>query len=93
MVVLFRLHAEFAHDGQHFAAQVLRRVNRVDREVAALGTRTVAHIAFGIGLGGVARQFDGIEGVAGVVRRGVPLDVVKDEELCFGAEVHRVTDA
>ena len=44
------------------------RVDRVDREVAALGARAVAHVAFGIFLAGVDRQLGGVVGVAGVVR-------------------------
>ena len=93
VVVLFRLHAQLAHDGQHFAAQVLGGVDRVDREIAALGTRAVTHVAFGIGLGRVARQFDGVERIAGAVGLGVPLHVVEDEELGFRAEEHGVADA
>ena len=39
-------HAELAHHRQHLAAQVLGGVDRVDREVAALGPGPVAHVAF-----------------------------------------------
>ncbi len=93
VVVLFGLEAEFTHDRQHFAAQVLRRVDRVDREVATLRARAMAHIAFGIDLGGVLRQFRRVEGVAGIVRSDRPADVVEDEEFSFGAEIGRVADA
>ncbi|CAL4867588.1 hypothetical protein MMA231_01845 [Asticcacaulis sp. MM231] len=51
----------------------------------------MAHIAFGVNLGGVVRQFDRVEGVAGVVRRDRPAHVVKHEEFSFGTEVNRIT--
>jgi len=70
VVMLFGLHAQLAHDGQHFAAQVLRRVYGIDGEIAALCAWAVAHIAFGIGPAGIGRQFAGIIGIAGIVRIG-----------------------
>ena len=68
VVMLLRLHAEFAHHLQHLAAQILRGVDRIDREVAALGPGPMAHVALGVDLAGVVRQLDRVEPVAGVVR-------------------------
>ncbi len=93
VVMLFGLHPQFFHDRQHFAAQVLGRIDRIDREIAALDARTVAHIALGIDLGRVLRQFGRVESVAGVVRRDRPADIVEDEEFGFRAEIDRIADA
>jgi hypothetical protein len=93
VVVLFRLEAEFAHDREHFAPQVLRRVHRIDGEVAALGSRAMAHIAFGVFAAGIHRQLDRVERIAGVVRRGGPAHVVEHEELGLGPEEHLVAHA
>ena len=61
VVMLFDLDAHFGHDGQHFAAVILAGIDRRNREIAALGARTVAHIAaFIVGVG-VGRQFGAIE--------------------------------
>ena len=73
-----------------FAAQVLAGVDRVDREIAALGPRAVAHIALGVFGAGVGRQLGRvIAEYDGVVRLGRPAHVVEDEELGFRAEDRR----
>jgi hypothetical protein len=58
VVVLFNGQAHFGENGEHFGAHVLATVDRRDREVAALGARTVAHVAgFVVGVP-FGRQFE-----------------------------------
>ncbi len=45
VVMFFWLEAKFCHDGEHFRAHVLKAINWRDREVAALWSRPVAHVA------------------------------------------------
>jgi hypothetical protein len=45
VVMLFRLDAQIAHDGEHLAADILRGIDRRDGEIAALDGRAVAQIA------------------------------------------------
>ena len=88
VMVLFDGDAHLGHDGEHFGAHVLRRVLRIDREIAALGAHPVAEIAglvFGVGVG---RQFDRVDLEAGIVGRRREAHVVEDEELGFRAR-HR----
>jgi hypothetical protein len=57
VVVLVDLHAHPLHRRQHLGAQVLRLVDRVHREVAALVAGAVAHVAhlvLGVGVPGGA---------------------------------------
>ena len=93
VVVLFRLEAEFAHHRQHFAAQILSGVDRVDREVAALRARTVSHVAFRIFATCIERQLRAVELVAHLGRVRVPTDVVKHEELGFRSEIDLIAGA
>jgi hypothetical protein len=93
VVVFLNGQAHFGENGEHFGAHVLATVDRRDREVAALGARTVAHVAgFVVGVV-IGRQFRGIELEAGVVRIGLVLDVVEDEEFGFGADIDGVAEA
>ena len=58
VVMLLGDDAHVGHHRQHLGAEVLRRVDRRHREVAALGARAVteiAHLVFGVGVG---RQLD-----------------------------------
>ncbi len=57
VMVLLDLGAHGRHGREHFAAHVLRRVDRRDREIAALGAHAVAEVAALIGRAGVRRQF------------------------------------
>ena len=69
------------------------RVDRRNREIAALDARTVAEVA-GLVVGVVVRrQFGRVELEAGVVGIGLVLDVVEDEELGFRADIDGVADA
>src|SRR5690606_26559814 len=72
---------------------VLRAVDRSDREVAALGARPVGKVA-ALELGaGVGRQFDVVDLVARAGIAVLEADVVEHEELGLGADVDRVADA
>ena len=93
MVVLLDHRAHLRHRREHFAAHVLRRVLRRNREIAALGADAMAEVAALVGRVGVGRQFDRIDLEAGVVRVGGEADVVEHEELGLGAEEGRVADA
>ena len=85
--------AHLRHRGEHFAAHVLRRILRRNREIAALGANAVAEIAALVGRVGIGRQFDRVELEAGVVGIGREADVVEHEELGFRAEEAGVADA
>ena len=93
MVVLLDRHAHGLHGRQHFAAHVLSRIQRGNREVAALGRDAVAEVAAFISGVAVDRQLGGIELEAGVVGVGHELHVVEDEELGLGTDIDRVGDA
>ncbi|MNQ54308.1 hypothetical protein D3C85_683730 [compost metagenome] len=94
LVVMFLgVHAQVFHHAQHFAAQVLGGIDGVDGEVAAFVSRAVAQVALGVFGAGVGRQFNRVEAVTGIVRRGVPAHVVEDEELGFRAEIDHVAHA
>ena len=93
VVVLLDLDAHRRHGGEHLAAHVLRRVERRDREVAALGLDAVAEIAALVIGVAVGRQLGGVELEAGVVGVGHELHVVEDEELGLRADIDRVADA
>ena len=92
MVVLVDLHADALHRREHLGAQVLSRVGRVDREVATLDARTMAHVAHFVlgvrvprGVGGIDLEPDGIH------RVGIP-HVVEQEEFGFGSHIGHVAD-
>ncbi len=87
------LDAHLFHREAHRGADVLQRVDRRHREVAALHRRTMAHVA---ALELLARRPRGLlrEHLAVAARHvDVPLDGVEDEELGLGAEVARVAEA
>ena len=89
VVVLFRLDAHVAHDGEHFAAHVLRGVDRRNREVAALDLRTVAEIALLVFGAGVVGAFHRVEVVEALVHADVEAHIVEDEEFGFRTEIGR----
>jgi hypothetical protein len=71
-------------------------VQRVDRrygEVAALDARAVPDVAVLEGVLGYPGRLLGVDRIAGAGHVGMPLDVVKDEELGLRSEERRVTDA
>ena len=93
MVVLVAGQAHLEHGRDHLAADVDGGVDRRNGEVAALGTRAVAHVAVVIFLCGVGRQFDIVDREA---RTGIAVfeaNVVEHEELGFGADIDRVAEA
>ena len=93
VVVLLGGDAHGCHRGEHLGADVLGAIDRGNREVAALGARTmaeVAHLVLGRHVGG---QFGRIQPVAAIVRIGRETHVVENEELGFGAEVSLVANA
>ena len=93
VVMLLGDHAHVGHHREHLRAEVLRRVDRRHREVAALGARPVteiAHLVFGVGVGG---QLDRVDLVAAIERLGGEADVVEHEELGLRTEHGGVADA
>ena len=70
MVMLFNIKAHFFHHGEHFAAQVLTAVDRIDREIAAFGARAVTHIARLIFSAGIVGQFRAVQRKASIVGVG-----------------------
>ena len=93
VVVHLDLDAHLLEREAHRGADVLQRVDRRHREVAALHRRAVAHVAalelLGGRPGGLGREH------LAVAARHVdrPLDRVEDEELGLGAEVGDVAEA
>ena len=77
---------------RHAGAEVVQRVGRRNREVAALVGGLVAEVRAFLATA-VPATFDRIDHVAGAVRAFGETDLVEDEELGLGAEVGRVTDA
>jgi hypothetical protein len=93
VVMLFRLQAQLFHHRQHFRAHVLKRIDRRDREIAALRARTVGEIAALHDRAGVVGAFVGIQRIEGVVLSGGPAHIVKDEEFRFRTEERLVANA
>ena len=93
VMVLFRLDAHVAHDGQHLAAHVLLMVHRRHREIAALDLGTVAQIAAFIFGAGVVGAFLGIDEVEALVHLDAETHIVEHEEFGFRAEIGGVADA
>ena len=92
MVVFVDPHPHALHGGQHLAAQILRIIDRVDREIAALypGTVTgVAHFVLGIG---VPRGIDRVDLIGHLVDRHLIADIVKDEKLGLWPHIGSVAD-
>src|SRR3546814_20819265 len=77
MVMLVAGQAHFEHGGNHLAAQVDAAVDGGDGEIAALGTRTVRHVAAFIIATAVDRQFDVVERVEAAVVAEAELPVVE----------------
>jgi len=92
VVVLVHLHADALHGRQHLRAQVLRVVDRVDREIAALDARAMAAVALLERGVGVPRAVDRVDLVGHLVHRHRKADVVEDEELGLGAEEGGIAD-
>ncbi len=93
VMMLFRLDAHVAHDGEHFGADVLRAVHRRHGEVAALDAGAMAQIAAFIFGAGVVGAFGGVDVIEALVHLRVETHVVEDEEFGFRAEIGRVADA
>ena len=93
VVVLFNIEAHFFHHGEHFATQVLAAIDRIDREIAALGARAVAHIASFIFGAGIVGQFRAVQREAGIIGVGRKPHIVKYKKLGFGAKINRVANA
>ena len=66
VVMLVAGQAHFEHRRDHLGADVDAAVDRRDREIAALGARTVAEVAAFIFLAGVGRQLDVVDLVVAI---------------------------
>jgi hypothetical protein len=93
VVVHFDRNADLFEQQTHFRADVLERVDRRDREVAALRARTVAGVAAVEFLRRRPRCFfrTDLDEAARLVR--APLDRVENEEFRFRTEVGGVAEA
>jgi hypothetical protein len=93
VVMLVAGQAHFEHGRDHFAAHVDAAVDRGDREVAALGARTVAQVA-GLRTRGscwsAVRSSSSLKPLCCSRRR---THVVEHEEFGFGADIDGVADA
>ncbi|EAP77703.1 hypothetical protein ISM_05400 [Roseovarius nubinhibens ISM] len=93
VVMLVDLHAQTFHRREHFRTDVLRVVDRVHREVAALDAGTMAHVAhlvFGVRVPGSVL---GVDLIGDLVDRVREAHVVEEEKLRLGAHVGHVADA
>ena len=90
MVVLFDFNAHLCQNGNHFRAQVIGAVNRIDGEVAALDFRAVRQVTLRVFAAGVGWQFFGIQMNEAVIRRILEAHGIEDEEFCFRTEIDGV---
>ena len=93
MVVLFHVEAHFLHHRNHLGAKVRPGIDRRHREIAALGRRPVADVAFLHDLARHIGAFLGIEFVEARIHRHIEANVVENEEFCFRSEVRGIADA
>ena len=93
VVVHFDFDAQRGERLAHLGAQVVQRVERGDREVAALHHRTVAGVAAGVFAARVPVRFFRIDVEEGVAHLVGEADAVEDEEFRFRAEEGLVGDA
>src|SRR5690554_77865 len=93
VVVYFDGQAHAFHGITHRRTQVMQRVDRRNREVAALDARTVAGIAaFDLVVGRPGRFF-GLDAVTAAADVGMPFNTVENEEFGFRAQHGGVGDA
>ena len=93
VVMLLGDDTHVGHHGEHLRAEILRRIDRWHREIAALGARTmseIAHLIFGVH---VRRQLGRVDLVAAIVWLCRKADVVEHEELGLGSEDCLIADA
>jgi len=93
VVVLLGRNTHFVHHGQHLGADVLCAIDRRNREVTALGARTVAQVAGFVFGTHVGRQFGAVEDETCVVRVGIEANIVEHEEFGFGTNVNGVSES
>ena len=93
VMVHFDFHAHPFHGHAHGGTEILQRVHRRHGEIAALDTRTVADVAFLVGLAGIPVAFGGVDLVGRAAHADTPAHVVEDEKFRFRAEIGGITDA
>ena len=93
VVMRFNDQTHFFHDQTHGRTDVLRRINRRNREVTAFHARTVTFVTTFVFGGGVPCAFDIIDSDVGTGNGCAEADVVKQEELWLWPEQHGVCDA
>ena len=93
VVVLVHPNAHTLHGRQHFRPQVLRAINRVHREIAALVGRTVGQVAAFKRCIGIPSRIFRIDLIRHFVGGNLIAHVVEDEEFSFGAEIGSVANA
>ena len=93
VVVRFNHQAHLFHGQTHGGTQILRRVDRWNREVTAFHRRTVAFVAAVVFCAGVPGAFDVVDGHVGPADAAAEADVVEQEELRLWPEQHGIRDA
>ena len=93
VVVHFDLQAHLFQRKAHGRADVLKSIDRRNREVAALDARTVSRVALLVFLRGIPGALHGVDAIAGSVHVVVVSDAVEDEEFVLGTEQRVVGDA
>ncbi len=86
------LQAHFLAGQRHGGTDILLRVRRGHREIAAFHAGSVAFVAVVVLLAGVPGALVGIHLVGTAVHAGVVAHVVEDEEFVLGAEQRGVRD-
>ncbi len=93
VVVCFNHQAHLFHYQTHGRADVLRGVNRRNREVTAFHCRTVTFVTTFVFGGGVPCAFDIVDSHVGTGDVGTKANVVEQEELWLWPEQNGVCDA
>ena len=93
VVMNFDRHAHLLKDQTHGRADILQRIDRRHREIAALHARPMTDVAVIEYLGRVPRAFVGIDVKERTLHFHAPTHIVEDEEFRFRAKERGITHA
>ena len=93
MVMHLDRHTHLFERQTHSCANIVQRINRLDREVAAFRARAMPHIAVGEDTLRVPAGLFGIDLVEGAAHVRAPAHIVQNKEFGLRTEVRRIGDA